>query len=394
MRLSIFKTVLLCAVAFVCASPAAQSQDTGEKGRKKERLEKEIALIDRQLQDNKSKSKDALSELTLIQKKISNRNKLIKESDERISEISDSIALKQAEVSALQNRLDTLSTYYSLLVKNAYKNRDSKVWYMYILSSENLSQAFRRIGYLKGLSSQMNIQAKKIEQTKAVLEDETEALQKMRMEAQVLKNQRVSEVSALQKEEGQSQEMVKKLGRERTKYQKQLNEKRRQVEQLDREIAAMIRKSTGKGSTASKTQIDTKLDGEFAKNKGKLPWPADGPVVESFGQHYHPVFKNVKLPFNNGISIALSPDTPVHVVFDGVVKQIVVIPGYSKCVLVQHGNYFSLYGKMGNVAVKSGDKVKTGQAIGTVGTIDGATQLYLQIWKGTSPQDPEDWLKP
>ena len=146
--------------------------------------------------------------------------------------------------------------------------------------------------------------------------------------------------------------------------------------------------------TSKKPQpIDYKLAESFAANKGKLPWPAEGPVVDKFGQHYHPVFTRLKLPFNNGINIALAKNTEVKAIFDGVVKQIVVMPGYNQCVLVQHGNYFSFYCKLKSTGVKAGDKIKTGQKIGIVDTINGDTQLHLQIWKGQSPQNPELWLR-
>ena len=156
-------------------------------------------------------------------------------------------------------------------------------------------------------------------------------------------------------------------------------------------IAAAVNGKSGKSTT--RKPVDIKLDAEFAKNKGKLPWPADGAVTDHFGQHYHPVFKSVKLPFNNGITISMAKGAAVQAVFDGVVKQIVVMPGYNKCVLVQHGNYFSFYCKLESAVVKPGDKIKTGDIIGTVDTIDGATQLHFQIWKGTTPQDPEKWLR-
>ena len=118
------------------------------------------------------------------------------------------------------------------------------------------------------------------------------------------------------------------------------------------------------------------------------------PVVDRFGQNYHPVYTKIKLHFNNGINIAVSPGTGVKAVFDGVVKQIVVMPGYNKCDLIQHGDYFSFYCKLGSVSVKAGDKVKTGQEIGTVDTMNGETQLHFQIWSGRTPQNPEIWLRP
>ena len=116
--------------------------------------------------------------------------------------------------------------------------------------------------------------------------------------------------------------------------------------------------------------------------------------MEHYGQRYDPLYPKLKLPFNNGVSIALGQGSTIKAVFDGEVKQIVVMPGYNKCVLVQHGNFFSFYCKMDNVSVKKGDKVKTGQSLGTVDTIGGETQLHFQIWSGKTPQNPEIWLRP
>lgn len=370
------------------------AQDTRAQQSKKSRLEKEIAAIDKQLKDNAMQSKNAMTALTLTRQKIEARKALVEDSDREIAVLRGKIGEKQKEVDRLQGRLDTLSVYYGKLVKSAYRNRDSKVWYMYILASENLGQAFRRAGYLKNLSTKMNRQGEKIKETRAVLQDEMDSLAVMRNQAQALRTKRAADVELLRKEESQSQTYVDQLKRNRSKYQKDLAAKKKQVEALNREIERIIAASMrGKGTGKIKQPVDIKLDSEFSKNKGRLPWPADGPVVDHFGQHYHPVFKSVKLPFNNGVNIALPEDAPVKAVFDGVVKQIVVMPGYNKCVLVQHGNYFSFYCKLGSTAVKPGDKVKTGQIVGTVDTIDGMNQLHFQIWKGTTPQNPELWLR-
>ena len=124
-----------------------------------------------------------------------------------------------------------------------------------------------------------------------------------------------------------------------------------------------------------------------------MPWPVEGTVIETFGQHYHPVYKNVKLPFSNGVTVAVTRGATVKAVFDGEVAQIVVMPGYNNCILVQHGEYFTFYCKMGSVSVKAGDKVKTGQVLGSVATIGGEDQLHFQLWSGRTPQNPENWLK-
>ena len=395
MKMRLWIRILSAAVLAAAFVLPASAQDIRQHEERKSRLEKEIAILDRQLADNADRSKDALSQLTLIRKKISNRKALISESDRQIRLYSDEIYSTQRQINRLQAREDTLTEYYSRLVRGAYKNRDTKIWYMYILASDNLGQAFRRISYFKGLSSEMKEQAKRIRETRAELEVERARLQDLRKGAEEVRAQRQSELESLRQEEGQSAKVITQLKRNRTKYQKELNAKKRQVDALNREIRRLVEEAMKaaadkKGDTPA---IDYKLAGEFSANKGKLPWPADGPVIDRFGQHYHPVFTRLKLPFNNGITIAVAKGTQARAVFDGTVKQIVVMPGYNQCVLVQHGNYFSFYCKLKTTTVKAGDKVRTGQAIGEVDTINGETQLHFQIWKDQTPQNPELWLR-
>ncbi len=387
---------IIFSIAFMfCLGFRSGAQDTRVYEEKKAALEKEIEILDRQLTDTESKSRSELSRLTLVRAKISGRKALISESDRQIRRYSDDIYLTQRQINRLNARLDTLSAYYEKLIRNAYKNRDARLWYMYILASDDLGQAFRRYSYFKNLSSETKAQAGRIRTAKDELEEQKSRLRTLKIEAEKVRSARQAELLSLQKEESEAQEIISGLKRNKTRYEKELAAKKRQVEALDKEIEKIIKAamaaSEGKGEKPE--AIDYKLSGEFSKNKGKLPWPAQGVVVDRFGQHYHPVFTNVKLPFNNGISIAVSKGTDIRAVFDGVVKQIVVMPGYNQCVLVQHGNYFSFYCKLKTTAVKAGDKVRTGQKLGTVDTINGETQLHFQIWDGTKPQNPESWLR-
>ncbi|MBR3386713.1 MAG: peptidoglycan DD-metalloendopeptidase family protein [Bacteroidales bacterium] len=383
---------------------AVSAQDTRRQESRKAQLEKEIAVINQQLKDNARSSSRALTDLSLVRRKISARQELIAESDREIHALDDSIRVRQKEIDRLQARHDTLTLYYNRLVRGAYKNRDSRIWYMYILSSENIGQAVRRFGYLKGLSKNMSDQARRIQETAAVLEVEKERLAGLRDEAKTLRSQRQADVDALRSEEGENASLVARLQKDRRKYQSDLQKKNREVEALNREIAEIIRKATAKpkssGSTAksgggktTSTAVDEKLSSSFASNKGRLPWPVEGTVIESYGQHYHPVYKNIKLPFNNGVTLAVPRGAQAKAVFDGTVAQVVVIPGYNQCVLVQHGSYFTFYCKLKSVSVKAGQQVKTGQVIGTVDTISGEDQFHFQLWKERTPQNPENWLR-
>ena len=397
------RRLLPIVLVLLLSGAAASAQDTRRQESRKAQLEKEIAAINRQLKDNARSSSRALTDLSLVRRKIAARQELIAESDREIHALDDSMKVRQREIDRLQARHDTLSLYYNRLVRGAYKNRDSRLWYMYILSSQNIGQAVRRFGYLKGLSRNMSEQAKRIQEAEAELELEKERLEGLKADAQAVRSRRQADVDALRGEEGESSRLVAQLEKDRKKYQNDLKKKNREVEALNREIAEIIRKATAKsksgGKSAAKggkttsTAIDETLSKNFASNKGRLPWPVEGTVIESYGQHYHPVYKNVKLPFNNGVTLAVARGAQARAVFDGTVAQVVVIPGYNQCVLVQHGSYFTFYCKLKSVTVKAGEQVKTGQVLGTVDTLSGEDQFHFQLWQERTPQNPENWLR-
>ena len=378
-------------VALVCLTSVAQNTATQEA--RKAKLEREIAIIDKQLKENASKSSSMLADLTLIRKKVSNRKELVAESDKQIKKYNDDIYLAQVQINRLRERIEVLTENYAKLVRSAYKNRDTRVWYMYMLASENLGQAFRRMGYFKNLSTMMKTEAQNIRQMQEELEAHKAGLQALKREAEQLKKIRVKELDELKADEKKADNVVKQLKKDKKKYQNQLAAKKKEVVALNKEIERIVSAAVKPKSSGNKTVVDTKLDAAFANNKGKLPWPADGPVVAKFGKHYHPVYKNLELPPNNGVDIALSKGTQIKSVFDGVVKQVMVMPGYNQCVLIQHGNYFTLYCKLKSLNVAEGDKVKTSDVIGTIDAIGGQVQLHFEVWKGSKPQNPETWLK-
>lgn len=398
-RLNIFLALFL----LLAVSVRASAQDTSLQESKRAALEKEIAQLEQQIAENVSRSSSALNDLTLIRRQVEARKALLAESEREIGRISDSIGVTSANIASLQARIDTLTLYFERLVRSAYRNRDARVWYVYILSSRNFGQATRRYSYLKNLSETMNGEAAEVKRMRAGLELELSRLDSLKTEATQLRDERAAELARLRAEEERSDNLVSQLNRYRTRYQRQLATKRRQVEDLNREIERIIAEymaaQEAKEKEAEKTgrpaaAVDYKLAAEFESNKGRLPWPADGPVLEKFGRHNHPVYTNIVMPFNNGISIGLAKGSAVKAVFDGEVRNVIAMPGYNMCVLVQHGNFFSFYCKLGQVSVKAGDKVSTGKVIGIVDTIDGQTQLHFQIWKGKSPQNPEIWLRP
>ena len=394
-----FRYAVVCLSALlVLASFSASAQDVSKQKNRKAQLEKEIKLLDGQIAGIKKQSSSATAHLELLRQNISNRKALVAESETMIKALNDSIKLKDREIQGLQDNVDTLVFHYGKLVRNAYKYRDPHVWYLYVFASEDLGQAFRRAGYFRSVSEHITEQAAIIRDKQADLKQQKASLDGLKKEAEAVKSVRVKELNDLRTDEKEADKLIQKLKKERKSIEGQIASKKKEVNALNKEIQKKIeeaQKAKKKSSGAKKDDPkDIKLSGEFEGNNGKLPWPVSGPVVGNFGRRFHPVHKNLELPANEGIDIAVEKGEAVTCVFDGTVLDIFIMPSYGQCVMVQHGTtYFTFYCRMDNIAVKKGDKVTTGQKLGTVGVINGTSQMHFELWKDKTPQNPSNWLR-
>ena len=430
-RLPLISCILMLAFFGAAGTAYAQTREIEEQKKKVEKLEKDISFLDSQIESVKKQKSSTLEELVLIRNKIEGRKSLIAELDRQIIRHNNAIAASQRQIKVLEQRLDTLEMHYRNMIYNAYKHRDSRLWFMYILASDNMEQGYRRWSYLKNYSKAINGQAEKIRGLKEELNARIKEVEKLRTSTMAAQASRTKEYKSLTAEEKQSQAFAKSLDSKQSQYRKELAKKRQEADRLARQVERMIAQEIEKerarkaeeqraadsmkaavpaqqqqqassqqqASQPHSSQVlasaeTVQLSGSFALNKGKLPFPvASGVIVEKFGEHPHPTLKNVKLPFNNGINISTKPGSNVKAVFDGVVKQVIAIPGYNQCILVQHGNYFTFYCKLTTVVVKVGDKVSTGTFLGALDPMGSTATLHFELWNGTTKQNPELWLK-
>ncbi|MDC3395364.1 peptidoglycan DD-metalloendopeptidase family protein, partial [Flavobacteriales bacterium] len=280
---------------------------------------------------------------------------------------------------------------------------------IFIISAEDFNQAYKRIIYLKQYASFRKNQAVKITESQQELES-----QKINLDAQ--KEQLISEslskkeligakkteLNTISETKQEKQELVNKLSKSERLFKKQLKEKQKRTKVLDDEIRKIIeeeiRKAREEAEKKNKgfslTPEAMALSSEFNNNKGKLPWPlAKGVIVQGYGRQKHAVFAGVET-FNNGIDIATDKNMKVRAVFDGTVSRIFFIKGEGKAILMNHGEYFSVYSGLKEVSVKVGDKLLAKEKIGVVFTqeIEEKTELHFEIWKGYDKHDPSKWL--
>jgi septal ring factor EnvC (AmiA/AmiB activator) len=398
----VIKRFLYTAVLVIAATSVA-AQSVSELNRRLKKAEEQIAYIDKLLKKNSKDQRNSLQQLDLTKQKIKSRKQLIADMDAQIHLLENDLKKKQEDVTDLQTNLNELKKSYEELLYQAYKNRDRRLWLMFVLSSDDVGLAYRRWHYFKNYSEYINEQALKIQQMSEELHTEISSLNAKKNELAQQRSSREKEIASLQKDEADALAIAKKLAGQEKELTRRLADQRRAVQRINKQIEKIIAEQAKRDQQRRKTtpnlpEADRILSANFENNQGQLPWPVQkGVITAQFGEHYHPVYKNLKLPQNFGIHISTEENSPALCVFDGVVRRIFFIPAQHNCVMVQHGEYYTVYCNLSTVNVKVNDKLSRGQAIGTVFTADN-TILDFQIWKMKDKPEPEKlnpelWLK-
>jgi len=160
-------------------------------------------------------------------------------------------------------------------------------------------------------------------------------------------------------------------------------------EELYKEILSFL-----SGNIKSVASEDLVKNQNFENAKGNFSLPLEnGIIIKEFGEYKHPVLEQIKVK-NDGIDIIPSDDYNVHAVFDGIVSQVISIPGSNRAVLIKHGEYFTVYTNLVDLDVIVNQKVSENQIIGSISDDnDELAVLNFQIWYLTVKQNPEDWIK-
>jgi septal ring factor EnvC (AmiA/AmiB activator) len=273
---------------------------------------------------------------------------------------------------------------------------------MFLLSSENFLQAYKRIEYINQYARYRAKQGEEIKIETVKLKNLNDYLQEIKISKEELLLVNQLEKDSISKEKTSQVRLVKTVKKNEKKYISQINKKQRQEREIDRRIRKLIRmamassnkKSNVKSSGFSLTPEARELEKDFVSNKGKLPSPVErGIIVRHYGKQSHPTLKGITIE-SNGVFYATEKDANARVIFNGKVLAIQVLPGKKKAVLVQHGNYISVYKNLDNVNVQKGDLVRTKQEIGKIHTdkTTGKTILAFVLFKEIQRQNPEDWV--
>jgi septal ring factor EnvC (AmiA/AmiB activator) len=386
---------------------AAFGQSKTELEKQKKQLLQDIEFTNKLLNETEENKKATLGELNLLSSKINKRQELINTILREVDLVEAQIEETRTIVSSLDEDLKRLKQEYALMLYHTYKNQSQYDRLMFILSSEDVNQAYKRIKYFQQYAKHRQEQAAAIEETQKVLESRTEELADKKLKMAYLVEEKEKEKIQLSAEMEEQDKIVSNLKKKEGELKKQLQEKQRDAKKLEKAIARIIEEEIRKakkeaektGATVTKsgfalTPVELELSGKFSNDQGKLPWPSErGVITSSFGEHPHPTLPSIKIE-NNGIDITTDKGSKARVVYEGTVSAVVSIPGAHKAVIVRHGEFLSVYANLEEVLVKMGDKLGVKQNLGTVVTNreDGKTVLHFEIWKGATKLNPAKWI--
>jgi len=395
---------------------SAHSQTKEELKKQKSSIEKEISYTTDLLNKTKANKTKSLSYLRMLDNQINNKERLLQTLNIEISLLNKQI--RKTEQSILntgksivveKENLELLKSEYAKMIFACFKKKGNRNDLIFIISAKDFNQGYKRIIYLKQYASFRKNQAEKITESQKELERkkidliaQKEQLILETASKKELVGAKKNELNTISETKQEKQELVNKLSKSERLFKKQLQDKLKRAKALDDEIRKIIeeeiRKARDEAEKKNKgfalTPEALALSSEFNSNKGKLPWPlAKGVIVQGYGKQKHTVLAGIET-FNNGIDIATDKNMSVRAVFDGTVSRIFFIKGEGKAILMNHGEYFSVYSGLKEVSVKAGDKILSKEKIGVVFTqeIEEKTELHFEIWKGYDKHDPSKWL--
>ena len=366
-------------------------------------LKNEIKQINSLLFSNTKTRKNALSEAEDLQVKLNVRSKLIKVTNQQANLLTRRIGLNERTIADQRKELESLKAEYAKMIQKSYASKSLQNRLMFLFSSENFLQAYKRIQYLKQYARYRRKQGIAIAEKTTLLQELNKTLTQEKATKQALVEENRAVQEELEKERKQQQNLIKTLKRKERSLAAQIAKKQKQRKAIDREINRLIReaiaasnKAAGKkGNKTFQLTPEAKLiAANFQANKGRLPWPLEkGVVIQGFGRQQHPVVKTTTIQ-SNGVVLATEASAQVRAVFEGEVMSVIVIKGSNPSVLIRHGNFITLYTNLAKLYVKKGEKVAAKQPIGEVFTNQqtGKTQLQFGIFNNVKALNPKDWV--
>ena len=388
---------------------------------RKAKIQLEIQEKEQLLQSVKSKEKSVVTQLQIQKEKIGLKEKLIKTTEKQTKLLGNDIYVNQIKINQLNRDLELLRKDYTAMILKSYKSRSEQSRAMFLLSSENFLQAYKRAQYMKQYASYRKMQGQEIEGKTKQLVGYTNKIVVQKTEKEKLIAENENEKKELVKEKKEQEKIASQIQKQKGKIIAEIKKKQQETKKIDAQIQKLIRETiaaANKKTAAAKAKANPKtttaestkavessakivltsegqlVANNFRANKGKLPWPVEKGVVSlPYGDQPHPVYRTLTV-HNSGVEITTENGASARSVFGGEVTKVIKLSPLNIAVFIQHGDYFTVYQNLISVNVSVGDKVSTKQSLGKIRTNGdtGKTILKFLILQNTTYNNPASWL--
>ncbi|MNS03637.1 AmiB activator [compost metagenome] len=384
---------------------------------RKAQIQQEIKENEKLLQSVKKKEKSAVNVIVIQTNKIKLKEKLINTTERQTKLLSNDMYINQLKINKLKRELAVLKEDYAKMIVKSYKSRSEQSRAMFLLSSENFLQAYKRAQYMKQYTSYRKMQGEeiKVKSNELISYNEKLDVQKAAKKKLIAENEK--ERLALEKEKQEQQKLVNAIKKDKKKIIADIKKKQKESKAIDRQIDRLIREAiaaanreaarekakANPGAAVSKSPVSSSkiiltaeakiVSDNFRANKGMLPWPVEkGFVSLPYGDQAHPVYKTLVIR-NSGVEITTDQGANARAVFGGEVTSVIVLSPVNKAVMVQHGDFFTVYQNLSSVFVSKGEKVNIKQSLGKIRTNgEGKTVLKFTVSQNTTYNNPAIWL--
>ena len=383
---------------------------------RKARLIEEIRLNERLLNEQKLKEKSVVTVIVQQNAKINAREKVINITERQAKLLSDDIYSNQLKINRLTKELKVLKDDYAKMIVKSYKSRSEQSRAMFLLSSNSFLQAYKRAQYMKQYASFRKSQGDEIKVKSDELFVYNDKLAIKKKEKEVVIIEQAKEKKILESERQEQQKLANSIKKDMKKITADIKKKQQEARDIDRKIDKLIKeaiaaankkaakstseKTTSSGSSTSSaskivlTPEDKLVSDNFKSNKGKLPWPVEkGFVSLGFGNQPHPLQNSVIIN-SNGVEITTDNGASARAVFGGEVTQVQQLSPNNKVVIIQHGDFYTVYYNLSSVSVSKGDKVSIKQSIGRIHTSEstGKTAVKFSVLQNDTFLNPQSWI--
>ena len=364
----------------------------------KKQIINEISKIEIKLSESLKQKDLIVSNAEDINYKINLQQNLINNINTQLNLILSEIEYNEEQLSDLKNRELSLKNDLSKMLLVGYKKKSSLNKIMYIFSSSSFLQAYKRIQYFKQYANFQNKTISKIINTSSEITNVIIKLDSQKFNKETLIDENELIKKNLSKEFKNLNNLISQANKNQKKYASEIKKKQKLSKEIDKQIQKLIAQALANSNKQKDgfalTEEAKLISKNFNANKGKLPSPVSrGNVILGFGKQPHPIVKTTIIQ-SNGVRIRTSSDIQARSIFDGIVYSIIVSKNNTHTILIQHGNFFTVYKNLSEIFVSKGDKLSTKDPIGKIATdpLNGQTVLSFSIFNNGVPQNPKLWI--